>query len=220
MESITGYTIKNKKHLGHWNALMEEWMLCIERYCRLSNGDAPYWYTERANVGLLAGAAWRCGWIALEEFQSEKIDVSANETTSKTNAAPKTTWNGRCDLWMASEKSAEVVEAKFTWLNLLSKQLPELAGACLELALQDAANTQAGTDVKAVGVAFLPIYAKADQIGDETALTTLLHETLPRLETLPADLVAWSFPKGLRAHVGEQYNNYLPGVLLLAKVVR
>jgi hypothetical protein len=220
MSSIAGYTVKNKKHLGHWEALMEEWMLCIERYSRTSDGDVPYWHNERANVGVLAGAAWRCGRIALEEFQYEKIDVSADEKTDNSTTPEQRKWNGRCDLWIATEKTEEVIEAKFKWLNLLSDKLDEQASTCLDAALKDAANTQGGDDLRAIGVAFLPIYAKASKVGDPTALTAQINAALPRFEKLPADLVAWSFPKRLRNHVGEAYNNYLPGVLLLAKAVR
>jgi hypothetical protein len=68
-----GYVIKNRKGLKHWEPLLEEWLLCIERYCRIwKGGDAPYIHKERANIGLLSAAAWRCGWIALEEFRHEK----------------------------------------------------------------------------------------------------------------------------------------------------
>ncbi len=59
-----GCSVKHKK-LNHFKLLLEEWSLLIERYCRISEGDAPYWYTERANIGLIAGAAWRCGWLSL-----------------------------------------------------------------------------------------------------------------------------------------------------------
>lgn len=75
--------------LKEWQTLFEEWILAVERFCRLSPGDAPYWYTERANVGTLAGAAWRCGWIALEEFQGDKSEQSLG-------------WRGRLDLWLSS----------------------------------------------------------------------------------------------------------------------
>ena len=53
-----GYVIKNRKGLKHWEPLLEEWLLCIERYCRIwKGGDAPYIHKERANIGLLSAAA-------------------------------------------------------------------------------------------------------------------------------------------------------------------
>lgn len=118
METLANYIIKNKRNLGHWDALMEEWILSIERFSRITDGDVPYWYNERANIGVLAAAAWRCGRIALEEFQYEKIDVSSDEETDET---AQNKWNGRCDLWISNDRTAEIVEAKFKWLNMRSE---------------------------------------------------------------------------------------------------
>ncbi len=38
MESLRGYEIKGRKGLAHWSALLEEWLLAIERYCRIDTG--------------------------------------------------------------------------------------------------------------------------------------------------------------------------------------
>lgn len=217
METISNYVIKNKKNLGHWDALLEEWILSIERFCRITGGDVPYWYNERANVGVLAAAAWRCGRIALEEFQYEKIDVSSNEETDETIQKK---WNGRCDLWISNERSAEIIEAKFKWLNMHSEKMGEIAASRLEDAVNDAKNTRGNDETKAIGVAFLPLYAKADKVGDTLALEKIITETIDSTCKLQADLVAWSFPKCLRNHIGEKYNNYLPGIILLARVAK
>ena len=58
--------------LAHWEELLEEWCLVHERYCRLVKDDAIYWYGERPNIAAIAAAAWRCGWVALEEFSQSK----------------------------------------------------------------------------------------------------------------------------------------------------
>ena len=34
-ETIRGYHLKGKKGLNHWDALLEEWLLAHERYCRI-----------------------------------------------------------------------------------------------------------------------------------------------------------------------------------------
>ena len=133
METIANYIIKNKRNIGHWDALLEEWILSIERFSRITNGDVPYWYNERANIGVLAAAAWRCGRIALEEFQYEKIDVSSNGETDET---AQNHWNGRCDLWISNDRSAEIVEAKFKWLNMRSEKMTEFAASCLDAAVR------------------------------------------------------------------------------------
>lgn len=35
-------------------------------------GDAPWWYNERANISIFAGAVWLCGGYAFEEFAQTK----------------------------------------------------------------------------------------------------------------------------------------------------
>lgn len=217
METIANYIIKNKRNLGHWDALLEEWILSIERFSRISHGDVPYWYNERANIGVLAAAAWRCGRIALEEFQYEKIDVSSNGEADETTQKK---WNGRCDLWISNDRSEEIVEAKFKWLNMRSEKMNKFSISCLDAAVSDAANTKGNDEIKAIGVAFLPVYAKADEVGDIEALEKVIAKTVISACKSQADLVAWSFPKRLREHIGEKYNNYLPGIILLAKVAK
>ncbi|MBT0664510.1 hypothetical protein KI809_09380 [Geobacter pelophilus] len=219
METIANYVIKNNKKMGHWSALLEEWILSIERFSRIAKGDVPYWYNERANVGVLAAAAWRCGRIALEEFQHEKaIDVSSDKESDRTTGKSK---NGRCDLWICDDRSEEIIEAKFKWLNMCSEKMDDFAKSCLDAAVDDAIKTyKARNDntTKAVGVSFLPVYAKADKIGDIEALDEIITKTIKSACKAPADLVAWSFPNRLRKYISES-SNYLPGVILLAKTV-
>jgi hypothetical protein len=59
--------------LLHWHELLEEWCMVHERCCRLAKNDAIFWQSERSNLAALAGAAWRSGWAALEEFPHDKM---------------------------------------------------------------------------------------------------------------------------------------------------
>jgi hypothetical protein len=219
METIANYLIKNKRKIGHWSALLEEWILSIERFCRITDGDAPYWYNERANIGILAAAAWRCGRIALEEFQHHKIDASLDDEQLDQE---QNTRYGRCDLWISDDRKAEIIEAKFRWLNMLSNKMDELAGSCLKAAVLDAKSTvKVRPDIiRGIGVAFLPTYAKSEKVGDENDLEKVIFNSISSVcKNTDSDIVAWCFPKLLRKHVGEKYNNYLPGTILIAKTV-
>src|SRR5262245_44310896 len=64
--------------LQHWNGLLEEWLLLVDRYHRLAP-QHPVWHLgERANVALLASAACRCGWLGLcERFlnSTDSVDL-------------------------------------------------------------------------------------------------------------------------------------------------
>lgn len=223
--SITGYVTyasqekplepEPQKPLGHWAPIMEEWIVLIERYCRVTKGkDAPYWYTERANIGILAGAVWRCGKVALEEFQHEKLDAAAENGEQKKR-------RGRCDLWIADEVHKHYIEAKQAELCLHPdlSAISNLAVNTLNLAVADAKRTKGNNEnINVVGIAFLPVYLKkeADNIPSETLINQLVKEI--KEADLKADLVAWCFPSTVR-ELYNHLNNYLPGVILLAKQV-
>lgn len=107
-ETIRGYHLKGRKGLNHWDALLEEWLLAHERYCRIYKDNPAYWYTERPNVSILNAAAWQCGRIALQEFKTEK-KVRGEEP-----------WVGRGDLWIRTDSvgKEEFIEAKHKFVSL------------------------------------------------------------------------------------------------------
>jgi hypothetical protein len=161
LETLRGYTIKGRKGLSHWAGRLEEWLLAIERYCRVCDGDdAPYFYNERANIGVLAGACWRSGWIVLEEFQSEK------------GYRNKPKVNGRVDLWLADETREELVEAKFKWICMGSPGTHRLVEETMVAALKDAKSTRCSGSDYAFGVGFFPVYKSGNRIGDIDELIT------------------------------------------------
>src|SRR5208337_1881210 len=89
--------------LRYWSPLIENWLLLIKHYCCIYTeyGDVPYFYNERANIGILSAAAWKAGWTALKEFGSRKRGKK----------------NGRTDLyiWDGNRNKGEYIEAKLGW---------------------------------------------------------------------------------------------------------
>ncbi len=200
---------------------MEEWLLLIERFSRVSS-DASYLYNERANVSLLAGAAWRCGRIALEEFSHEKMhEEKRDDAVNDSKGALKL---GRCDLWMMGidDKNDEIVEAKIKWLSMDNKKIKELTSKYLSAAVGDATKTKAAresVDTKAIGVLFLPVYLSASKLETSTEeIECFIENTITNISEVGADLIAWSFPKKTRELKGANEKNYLPGIFLIAKV--
>lgn len=196
-----GYLIKNRKGLKHWEPLLEEWLLCIERYCRVAAGeDAPFTYTERANIGVLAGAAWRCGRIALEEFQYQK------------GYRNKEKWNGRADLYLATESYEEMIEAKFAWLSLSTpERVQARVNAVLARAKEDAKKTKGShTGTPCMAVAFLPTWLPVKQKG---VLEQKIEASIKCLPASNCHAVAWCFPKEYR-RVESSISNYMPGVVM------
>lgn len=213
MSSISGLQLLSGKNLNHWHSLVEEWILAHERFARINPGDAAYWYTERANIGVLAGAAWRCGMVALEEYQAVKTKQSA-----KSRSDPRT-WMGRCDLWLAREKHQEIIEAKFKWLSLRSKKPVEIVNQALTIAVRDAKSTQGKNPVRATGLVFLPIYSSVRLTKSPENLVSGINSLVKKLSNCDATLLAWCFPESTRGLVGAKEMNYIPGVFMVARAV-
>jgi hypothetical protein len=93
--------------LEHWLPLVAEWQTIMETYCRVVETDVPFWHRERTNLGLLASAAWRIDWVALEEFAHPKQFSTSRE-------------HGRSDLWIKGPRTEEFVEAKWHGVRIPS----------------------------------------------------------------------------------------------------
>ena len=195
--------LRNRKGLNHWHSLLEEWMLTIERYCRIMDGgDAPYFYNERANVGLLAGAAWRCGWVALEEFQSLKGYRNQKKT------------NGRIDLWLATERDEELVEAKYNLLSLNSIDMEKQVASTMLEAQKDAKRSGGVyPDLNAIAIGFFPVYATLGRTDD---IDEVIGDALDIFKGYDYHAMAWSFPRETR-NIEYEGSRYIPGVIMLIK---
>lgn len=123
--STTIIHIPSGSKLTWFQPVLAHWFDLMDRYCQIAgrnlgssmdahpnewNGyDCPWWYNERANVGMLAGAAHLAGFTALEEFNEEKSEKASNLDS----------WKGRVDLAVWPKKGkAFGFEAKFGWLHL------------------------------------------------------------------------------------------------------
>lgn len=180
--STTVSGVKTNKQLEYWIPMCKSWAFNIERYTRLTElGDAPYDNNERANVGLLAGAAWSCGNIALEEFQTTK-GTGKNEK------------NGRIDLWICSENGTEdCIEAKFKRMSLKGDYLTHIQST-LDKAVDDADFSRGGDeDIASVGIAFIVFYIKNSPISDIIkALDSAIQDVRSNVEH---DLLSWCYPE-------------------------
>lgn len=204
--AISGHLIKNRKGMSHWENLLQEWKLAIEKFCRITEGyEAPYWYNERANVGTLAGAAWRSGLVALEEFHYIK------------GYKNKPKWLGRADLWLASDHHTELIEAKFAWCSLKSRNcITEKVQALLDLAEIDAKKSRgANIQTKAVGAAFVAFYIGKRESNN---VDNLINEAIASIKDCNYHTLGWCFPKHTRTVLSEN-GNILPGIAILAKNV-
>ena len=217
-ETIRGYHLKRSRGLNHWDALLEEWLLAHERFCRIYKDDPAYWYTETPNVSLLGAAAWRCGRIALQEFRADK-KVRGEEARV-----------GRADLWVCTDTDGkeEFIEAKHTFVSLFGAKdkdgLPTTIKNSMDEATLDAKKAQRGQgDATALAVVFVSLYApkisiKKRKIEERVVeIDKLIKDFCKKLKSLPDyHASAWCFPKETRM-LQNKKGSYYPGIAMLVK---
>lgn len=165
--------------LRPFEPLLRSWIACTEHYVDVWKGnDLPYWYNERANVSIFAGAAWRAGWTAIEEYQVEKV---ADENGLST---------GRNDLYIANLEQGYCIEAKVVYLDIsdLDKSSAWLASKCDD-AVFDAKKVKSIEDPK-LGAVFAVPYSKGMRASEKE-----IEAFISMIEASPFCALAWVAPK-------------------------
>ncbi len=200
--------------LAHWKDLLEEWCNCHELYCRKVPDDPIYWYGERPNIGCLAAAAWLSKrWIALEEFDDEKIRTGSRAY-------------GRIDLYLQriSDGCAEetedfkedYIESKLVWFHQGGKAKRIEVRSAQTAALRDARkiDIEPAPGSQRAGVVFVVPSLSARK---PHRLNDVAKEVLTIGDKHGLDAAAWCFPRLEKPprHHGAGY----PGLFLLATLV-
>jgi len=100
--------------------LFNQWHDLLRQYEEMMSADKdlPYWHTERTNTGLLAAAAVKLCYVAIEEYSAER------GTRVKKRA-------GRADLWICDDEGRGYdFEVKQYWASL---HTPKITGIKREL---------------------------------------------------------------------------------------
>ena len=130
------YAIKKRK-LKILKPIIEQWLRINREYIEEGDyEDSLYMYNERSTVGSLAGAVWRCGGYAQEEYSATKGDKN-NEI------------NGRIDLFFRFSHKNIIIEAKQLWIEVLEnnrKNIKNLIEKSMKNAEEDIVKTVAAND--------------------------------------------------------------------------
>lgn len=203
------------EHHPHWEVLLVEWMAAMQKY-HLVADDLPYWHNERANVSILAAAAWRCGYVALEEFPDNKRNKK-----SETDNDDERDRLGRVDLWIGrpGDQNGELIEAKLHWLHKsTSSTIRSELQTGLNTAIDDARRTKTGKG-PTLGVTFFVPSFVADNNNPPADMERRLLEMIEHVEGMKASAKAWYFPEKFRQIQFTENERFYPGVILLAKRV-
>lgn len=192
------------KNLEWLERTIDEWLEINCRYADVAKGqDTLYWYNERANIGALAGAAWKAGICAIEEYAALKKPKSA---TSK--------GSGRIDLYLTDESQDAIVEAKICWVAPGTE--PMKLRVKMREACADARRDHDG-DQK-IGAVFYVMRVHQERVHEKT-----LIEEVERIRKTKPDALAWCFPAAVRNLQSErpEHKGYVwPGVIIALKVAK
>jgi len=197
---VSKSSVKWRKILEHWQDINDE----MYKFAKDEKDRfAPYAYRERPNVGALAAAASRAGWVALEECWIEK---QKGEVKSA----------GRADLLIWKKDGHERIEAKFT-----SRSFEELPGRIWQLhaeAIKDVQKLGSHSKWKNVAITFIaPRVLSPDSHAFHNKLPALLD--FCRTEMSP-DFMAASFPGFVSRKSSDKKSKdtYSAGVIVIGTV--
>ena len=175
---IKSAVLVNNKKIKALKPILKRWIEINQEYCDAYPGkDCPYWYNERAAVSILAGAVWKSGGLALEEFNSNK-------------KYGRSLYLGRADLWFSFGKKRQdyLIEAKYDRFSLLSNfsKLGKRIINNVKLALVDAKNSKEEASLM-LGVTFLVPYIPPSAQDNEKKM---LADFLRLLKGMQMNLLA------------------------------
>ena len=173
--------------------------------------DAPWWYNERASLSVLAGAIWRCGGIAFEEFSEVKFHAKRRE-------GPRESYRGRCDIHFQVGSKDFVAEAKYGYSGATARNadvVPKIAHLLDDA--RKATGRLAPNGQCRLAMVFIAPYFTQKFKGDEEAM---MNRWIKKIREVPCSAKAWVFPataRGLQPMGGGYYH---PGAAIFIQNVQ
>ena len=189
----------------------------LNRYCVQNwEEDVPWRYNERATLSYFAGAIWRSGGFALEEYSTQKSKSVGAEYSKK----------GRGDLWFELGCREYDVEAKFCRVLLTDPFKPEIEiNKCINKAVADISVSRQYDDRLGCGLAACALVIDVTAMGilssDAELEARLLAQWVAAVKSA-GDACAWFirndrkwplFPDGAKPYL------FHPGVAVILKAV-
>lgn len=176
---------------------LRRWGHFIDDYCAVHEGDNPYFYSERTNVGVLSAAAWGPGSGSVLEYACRRRGDGGDNA-------------GWADLYVYDQHTSATIEAK---------QL--FHGAGIDAAAINASfktgNAQAVTNQDsdmALAAVFLTVKAPADTVS----VDEVCGKALAAMEASAAQAWAWAFPLSKRTCLMTERRSdaafFWPGVIV------
>lgn len=202
--------IRAKRPLGYWKELLQEWIFMIHRVYRVSKGrTSVHAEKERANTGLLAAAATRNGWVALEECRTEKID----------RFSKRYTYSGRCDLVLWRDRRHHEIEAKFARISISARSNSRISKAHTKALSDSSRSTSSGYgSEKKIAITYVVPVIKPNLLEklSQDDISLILKDMIKEIKLVHnPTLLAYTFPGPVSL---EGSPNFGLGVILMGDV--
>lgn len=183
-------------------ALLESWDKTLRELEKAFGiHDLPYVYRERTNVGILAAAATKLGYLTFEEYSVEK--------------RRQRRWRqGRADLYICSKDSRKEfnIEAKYKVVSFRNQRLAQTIAPILETVIKDVVVLRKSEHSRRIGIVFLrPWGAKPDDF-DPTPFWSQLRDRA----SYGADFCAFHLCK-FEIWSQQETHNDCPGIAVVGK---
>ncbi len=194
----------------HWHPIFEKLLVNWDKTLTyfekiMTTEDLPYIYGERTNIGLLATAASKTGFITLEEYAVQKRHEKQDKP-------------GRADLWLYNPKyQIDVsIEAKFRELSWNSKKIVEIIEPILSNAVKDVSRVVPAEGARySLGVVFIrPKNANPEDYNPDDFWTQINDRSF-----LGADFCALHISKN-EIWSQQEYNRGYPGIAMVGRFFR
>ena len=186
--------------------ILNKWITTNIDLVRYWRTDLPWWYGERASISVLAGAAWRTGDLAFEEFGGDK----------KTGKKRQPTYSGRIDLYLKVKGQQFIAEAKYyrSTATFVRPTTAEELRIKLEEACKDIHKCSPNGQTKLAILFATPYVAKSQK----PRVDELVKAWLASMKSVECSCSARAFPRGSRYFAGRS-SYFWPGAAVLIKVV-
>lgn len=190
--------------------VLEKWQALNQDDFWFEEGDAPWWYNERATLSLFAGAIWQSGGRVFEAFSSRKaIGAPGRKVNSKSG-------RGELQFWVGER--GFVAEVKQCW-PILGRDM-QTARKVVESALSQAKNEVLrlpALDGESLGITFA---VPRVHLSRQEAIDKHLQGFIDQILTIEHTTMAWVFPQVARdrrppAEEGLSSDYIFPGVVVL-----
>lgn len=167
--------------------------------------DVPWWYNERADLSILAGAVWKCREVAVEEFVSRKRRIA--RSTGRLSRK----YSGRIDFYFTAGRHHFIAEAKECWSRAGNEAADPRykVEKMLERARQDIRKVTAYGDRKLAILFVKPSIPRRKRKQS----VKLIRRWLAAIRTIECDAKAWYFPENAR--YAKWDDRFYPGVVIL-----